>query len=455
MDSLQEVLTNLLSNLASRKEIDQYLREFTNVESTKFAVIKVGGGILRDDLDELASSLAFLQRVGLFPIVVHGAGPQLNEALENESIESATIGGLRVTSPEVLHIARKVLHRENLRLVEALEKLNTRARPITTGVFDASPIDPDSLGLVGKIDHVHPEPLEAAIRAKQLPIVACLGETRSGQILNINADVAARALALAMRPYKLIFLTPTGGLLDEHDQVMPAINLVEDYERLMAQPWLQGGMALKLREINELFKELPLNSSVSITKPDQLARELFTHRGSGTLIRRGESIDVHTTFEGIDTDRLQSLIEDSFSRSLRADYFTRRPPTKVYVTKSYSAAAVLTLEQGLPYLDKFAVTAEAQGAGLGASLWNRMRQETPQLFWRARPDNPVCSWYFRQAEGTHRTPDWVVFWYGLGSRDQMTQCIDHALSLEPSLEYEHEYAIPNIATGESVLLAEG
>ncbi|MHC4990341.1 MAG: acetylglutamate kinase, partial [Planctomycetota bacterium] len=265
MDSLQDILTNLLRNLASRKEIDQYLREFTGVDSAKFAVIKVGGGILRDARDELASSLAFLRRVGLFPIVVHGAGPQLNDALAEADVESRTVDGLRVTTPDVLRVARRVLPTENLKLVEALEQRNTRARPITSGVFETETIDPRRLGLVGKIVDVHIDPIEAAIRGGQLPIVSCLGETTGGQILNVNADVAARALALAVRPYKVIFLTPTGGLHDAEGRVIPAINLIEDFDRLVAEPWVGGGMELKLREIKQLLDGLPGTSSVSIT----------------------------------------------------------------------------------------------------------------------------------------------------------------------------------------------
>lgn len=438
MDSLQDILATLLSSFASRREIDQYLREFTGVESAKFAVIKVGGGILRDSRDELASSLAFLQRVGLFPIVVHGAGPQLNDALESASIETRTVDGLRVTSPEVLNVARRVLHQENLALVEALEQRNTRARPITTGVFECTPIDTDRLGLVGEIDRVNLAPIEAAIRAKHLPIVTCLGETRSGQILNVNADVAARSLALAVRPYKLVFLTPTGGLLDERGRIIPAINLVEDYDRLMAEPWLNGGMALKLREIKQLLDELPQSSSVSMTKPAHLARELFTHRGLGTLVRRGESIETYTDFAEVDIAAMRRLLENGFGHPLRTDYFQTRSVRKIYVAHRYSAVAIVTTENGSPYLDKFAVTAEAQGAGLGASLWNRLRQDTPSLFWRARSGNVVNPWYFQRAEGTHRTDDWVVFWYGMPSWETAASCVEHALKISPTIEYDHE-----------------
>ena len=126
---VQPVIVKLLRSLGSRKEVEQYLKQYSEIEAKKFAIIKVGGGIIQDDLDSLVSSLTFLHRVGLFPIVIHGAGPQLNAALSEAGISTEIVDGQRVTSSETLEIARKVFQKQNLKLVEALERLGTRARP--------------------------------------------------------------------------------------------------------------------------------------------------------------------------------------------------------------------------------------------------------------------------------------------------------------------------------------
>ena len=105
----------------------------------------------------------------------------------------------------------------------------------------------------------------------------------------------------------------------------------------------------------------------------------------------------------------------------------------ILLTHDYSAAAIVTREENGCYLDKFAVTAQAQGSGLGASLWSRLQAAVPRLFWRARPDNRIAGWYFGHAEGTHRTDEWVVFWYGLTSRAEIEGCITCALKKQPSL----------------------
>ncbi len=127
MNDLRPTIVRLLSNMASAKEIQQYLKRFSQLDAAKFAVVKVGGAILRDDMEALVSSLACLQQVGLTPIVVHGAGPQLDEEMKAEGITKETIDGLRITSPEGLAVVRRVFQQENLRLVEALQAQGVRA----------------------------------------------------------------------------------------------------------------------------------------------------------------------------------------------------------------------------------------------------------------------------------------------------------------------------------------
>jgi acetylglutamate kinase len=436
MYTTKDVIVRLLRNLGSRKEVEQYLKQYSSVESQTFAIIKVGGNILARELDALASSLTFLHHVGLYPIVVHGAGPALHVALAEAGIEAESAADLLVTTPRVLEIARRVLHRENLRLVEALEEMGTRARPIPAGVFEAELVDVERLGYVGAVKRVHRDAIESSIRAGHLPILACLGETQSGQIVNINADVAARELALCIQPFKMIFLAEAGGVLDGHGRVISAINLEEDFDRLMAEPWLHGGMRQKLQEIRRILSALPHSSSVSITSPDQLAKELFTHVGSGTLVRRGEKVELHETLELLDRARLSDLLEACFQRKLDEDYFDKKDFYRIYLAESYRATAIITRGSIIPYLDKFAVTTQAQGAGIGGSLWARMKNDNPKLFWRARSENEINPWYFQQAEGSYRKGRWTVFWYGLSGFDEIKACVEHALSLPATLR-EH------------------
>ena len=431
----RQTIVRLLSSMGSAKEISQYLKRFSQLDAKRFAVVKVGGAVLRDDLEALTSSLTFLQEVGLTPIVLHGAGPQLDEELSAAGIEKQTVDGLRVTSPQSLAIVRKVFQAQNLKLVEALQLAGARATSITGGVFEADYLGLDTYGLVGEVKRVNLAPIEASLQAGSIPVITSLGETPSGQILNINADFAANELVQELQPYKIIFLTGTGGLLDENGKVIDSINLSTEYEHLMSQPWINGGMRVKIEQIKDLLDRLPLTSSVSITKPAELAKELFTHRGSGTLVRRGERVlRFEGSWDGVDLARLKTLIESSFGRTLVPDYFQRTTPYRVYISENYRTALILTREEGFAYLDKFAVLDDAQGEGLGRAVWHVMREENPQLFWRSRHNNQVNIFYYAESDGCYKQEKWKVFWYGIEDFADIERCVAHCRTRQPTLK---------------------
>jgi acetylglutamate kinase len=432
-NNTRQTIVRLLSSMGSAKEVQQYLKRFSAVDAKRFAVVKVGGAVLRDDLLDLASSLTFLQQVGLTPIVLHGAGPQLDEELAAAGIEKQTVDGLRVTSAKALGIVRRVFQQQNLKLVEALQSMETRATSVGGGVFTADYLDRDTYGLVGKVRSIQLAPIDASLHANSIPVIASLGETEEGQILNINADVAANELVRVLQPYKIVFLTGTGGLLDDSGKLIDSINLSTEFEHLMEQPWLNGGMRLKIRQIAELLADLPLTSSVSITRPSELAKELFTHKGSGTLVRRGEKVLRFDSWAGIDQVRMRGLIESSFGRSLTPDYFERTVPFRVYVSENYRAAMILTMEEGLAYLDKFAVLDDTQGEGLGRAVWQVMREENPRLFWRSRHGNAINPFYYAESDGCLKQTRWKVFWYGIEDMDMISRCVAHCAQRQPTL----------------------
>ncbi|MFD0738563.1 acetylglutamate kinase [Lysobacter koreensis] len=425
MTDLRTTIVRLLSNMASAKEIQQYLKRFSQLDAARFAVVKVGGAVLRDELDALVSSLAFLQQVGLTPIVVHGAGPQLDAEMEAAGIEKRTVDNLRVTDAGVLAVVRRVMRQENLKLVEALQEQGVRATSIQSGVFEADYLDRATYGLVGKVVRIDADGIQAAIKVGSIPVIASLAETADGQIVNVNADWAANELIKALQPYKIVFLTGTGGLLDGDGQVIDSINLSTEYAELLQQPWLHSGMRVKIEQIHDLLMALPLSSSVSITRPDELAKELFTHRGSGTLVRRGERVLQATSWEQLDLGRLRELVESAFGRKLLPDYFETTRLFRAYVSENYRAAVILTEEEGTTYLDKFAVLDEAQGEGLGRAVWQVMREENPRLFWRSRNGNAVNPFYFGEADGCIKQEKWTVFWYGFDDLAQIAGCVAH------------------------------
>ncbi len=429
----RRLVVQLLGSIGSTREIRQYLQRFSGLDTHSFAVVKVGGAILRDQLDELAGSLSFLHQLGLFPVVLHGAGPQLDEAMDAAGIERRYHEGMRCTSAEAMPHIRAVVLRQNLSLVSALERNGARARSILTGTFEAEPIDEATFGYVGRVARVHTEAIDASIEAGCIPVLGCLGETTGGQTLNVNADLAANELVATLQPNKIVFLTGTGGLLDEHGEILSSINLRTDYEALMEADWIHSGMRLKLQQINDLLQRLPADSSVSITRPQALARELFTHGGAGTLVRRGEQVHAYERWESLDEERTRELIESAFQRRLVSDYQQRVPLRAAYISDSYRAGAIISEWRDVARLDKFAVAEEARGEGLGRVIWERVREHHPAMFWRSRPDNQVNDFYFAESDGCVKGDSWNVFWYGLKDFALIRDCIEYARAQPPSL----------------------
>jgi acetylglutamate kinase len=429
MGEIRSVVSQVLSQLGTSREARYYLNQFSSDGELQFAVIKIGGAVLEEQLNPLAAALAFLRNLGLMPIILHGAGPQLDVALKEASIQTEKRRGLRVTTPDVLEVARPVIYRANRKLVSALEDQGVRAQGIQHGVFVCDYLDRDELGLVGDIRRVDLEAIRDVAHRGMLPVVACLGESPTGQVMNINADVAARELIWKVKPHKIIFLTGTGGLLDESGRIISAISLSTDYEYLMEQDWVHSGMQLKLEQISQLLTGLPDSASVSITSVDNLARELFTHRGAGTLIRVGEQIIERTELSPNFRDKAAALLEQSFTRKLHDDYFDKLDLECILSSESNGAMAiVLKGVDGVPYLDKFAVTPEAQGAGLGAAVWQALVHRCPALYWRSRTGNPITPWYFDQADASFTEDQWVAFSVGIHDFRQLQRCKEDCLA---------------------------
>ncbi|MEO1015309.1 MAG: acetylglutamate kinase [Pseudomonadota bacterium] len=436
--STRATIVKLLSNMADGKEIRSYLQRFAEVGETRFAVIKIGGAIIRDQLEETAAAIAFLHTVGLTPVVIHGGGPQLDDALAERDIAAPKIDGLRATSAEAMDVARDVFVGANIRLVEAVRAQGVAADGVVWGAIEADYLDKEKFGLVGEPTRVRRGMLASAVQSGAVPILTCIGVAPGGQLLNVNGDAATRAVVSALQPMKVIFLTGVGGLLDKAGEVMHSINLATDYDRLMATDWVQGGMRLKLSEIKRLLDDLPLSSSVSLTNPAGLIRELFTHGGSGTLVRKGEAIRIMTDKTDVDPVRIGALVENGFGRPLRPGWWEGVDLFQAHVSDSYRAGAILSKLDDVIYLDKFAVTDDARGEGLSRTVWRQFTKQTPTFYWRSRTSNGFNAFYHEVAAGSARRGAWTVFWIGEEDFAKIGPKVERIAALPPSFEGDDE-----------------
>lgn len=426
----KNIIQSALRQLTKSQEAKHYLKRFHHSDELRFAVVKVGGGILADELGELAQSLALLAHLGLTPIVIHGAGVQLDQAMQAAGISPVKKQGLRVTDTAAMKVIRPVMYQVNQQLVQAIEAQGVRATGVVHGVFECDYMDKEQLGLVGEVDKIHITPIRQALKAGTIPVLSCLGETSSGQVVNINADVATCELVWQINPHKVIFVTPTGGILNQHNEIISAIHLNASYTDLMQQDWLHSGMKLKLQQIMAMLKPMGSEHSVSITSSRNLTRELFTHQGAGTFINMGEAIEQYTSMTPALEQQLTDLFESSFQQNFAKGFLSSLNVVKLYLSSSGRAAALITAGfRGHHYLHKFAVTPAAQGEGLAGALWQQIKDNHPQLYWRSRPNNAINGWYFKQADCVIKDSavdaQWVGFSSGMYPAEAIT-CMHHA-----------------------------
>ena len=427
---IKETILKLLGAIGSEKEIKKYIEKYSSPEQ-RFAIIKVGGSVIQNDLDNLVTSLVFLDQVGLKPVILHGAGPMLSAELDSLGIKFSFIDGQRVTSSEVRDVAQNIFKQTNQKIVEALELLGANALGLTSNIFECKMGKPE-LGLVGEITQVNLDPINQALGSSAIPVIAPIGEGEN-EILNINADIASVELVKAMNPDKVIFLSETGGIFNQSNKLIETINLVLEYEDLMQQDWLHSGMKLKLEQVKALLDHLPKTSSVSITQPINLPKELFTDSGSGTLVKHGYKVDQFKEPDRQIQSEFKLIVESSFDGQLVDDFFDKSDDLQIFMTACKRATIAISNEFKIPYMDKFGVIPNAKGEGLGAGIWHEMRKTYPEVFWRSRASNPINKFYSSICEGCQKNSDWHVFWIGISDYTLLKDCIEYALNKPKSV----------------------
>ncbi|KAF2635057.1 bifunctional acetylglutamate kinase/N-acetyl-gamma-glutamyl-phosphate reductase [Massarina eburnea CBS 473.64] len=429
--SMRSAFLSLLGSVSSRREIDQYLAQFRSVSSQQFAVVKVGGAILTDHIDTLCLALQHLYAMGLYPIIVHGAGPQMNRLLEEGGVVPEFIDGIRVTDKKTLGIARKLFLEANMDLVLKLRQdWGIPARPITAGVLQADYRDKEKWKYVGDITKVNSRPIIDALKAKELPILCSMAETEDGQILNVNADVVAGELARVLEPLKIVYLSEKGGLFNgETGKLISTINLDEEYDTLMQQSWVKFGTKLKIVEVKKLLDDLPKTSSVAIIHPQYLEKELFTHTGGGTLIRKGESLQSVTKFEDIEDVRAlrEALLRDreSLDSGDVIDRFLeslKGRPFEAFFDDSMGAVAVVfppSNESGFAQLSTFTTSKDAFLTNVADNIFERMKKKYPKMYWTVETSDENLGWFKEKADGTLRRDKEIFCFWGSANPDEV------------------------------------
>ena len=287
MAAIEEVnLEKILpSNGPSIREVKKYLEKYSDEK----IVIKCGGSVLIDPnlFNLFISDIVIMKKLGLTPTIVHGGGKRINIKLKELNIESTFIKGLRVTNKDTIKVVENVLVDFNKEIVNALKDKSCNAKSITTKDSNIIAVksERNELGFVGEPTEIKVNILNEIIQAKEIPVIAPIG-LKDNQAFNINADTAAGAIAKKLKSRRLLLMTDIEGVIDNNNKLISEIT-PDLAKKMISEEIIKGGMIPKINTcidaVNNGVRGVVI---IDGRKPHSILFELFSDKGSGTLIRK-------------------------------------------------------------------------------------------------------------------------------------------------------------------------
>ena len=265
--------------------VQKYVKKY---EKEKI-VIKYGGNVLidRNVFNNFISDINVLNKLGLSIIVVHGGGPRIKRELDKKKIVSKFINGLRITDKNIINTVEEVLIDFNNDIVNSLKKLGSEAASFHTKNDNIIKVKPErkELGFVGIPNEINDSLIQNALNKNKIPIIAPLGLGDHNQTYNINGDTAASAIAKKLKSRRLILMTNVEGVYDDQKKLISEIKPF-DLENLIKWKVVQGGMIPKIENCVDAVQN-GVRGVVILDgrKPHSILHEIFSDKGSGTLIR--------------------------------------------------------------------------------------------------------------------------------------------------------------------------
>ena len=288
-------MNKFIEKAAALTEALPFIQQFRG----ETVVVKLGGSIMEheDGYSRIMQDIAFMECVGLRPVVVHGGGKAISRSMKAAGIAPNFIHGLRVTDDATTRVVEQVLNHEvNPCLVDIIQQYHGKARGIhgedIIRVDKMEGADPETnepldWGYVGNVNHVDVEPIMAYLRSDIVPVITPLGRGADGHLYNINADDAATAIACALNARKLVFLTDVPGLLrdvEDKSSLISSLHL-KQVDELIERGVISGGMLPKIRgmmgAVQSGIKKVHI---IDASLAHSLLLELFTSEGVGTEI---------------------------------------------------------------------------------------------------------------------------------------------------------------------------
>ena len=270
----------------SIEEVKKYIEKYKN----DLIVIKYGGNVFidRNIFNNFIKDISILNKLGLSIIVIHGGGPRIKKELEKSNIQSKFIRGLRVTDQKIINIVENVLIDFNHDIRNSLSEQGSKAVSINTKENNIIEVIPEAeeLGFVGKPNKINIDLIENIINENFIPIISPLGLGENNQTYNINGDTAAGAIAKSLKCRRLLLMTNVEGVLDKNKKLIEEIYSSEILEMIKNET-ITGGMIPKINTCLDAINNGVTAVGIIDARPKHsILFELFSDKGSGTLIRK-------------------------------------------------------------------------------------------------------------------------------------------------------------------------
>ena len=267
------------------EEVSKYIKKYKN----ELIVIKYGGNVFidRNIFDNFIFDISILNKLGLSIVVVHGGGPRIKRELEKSNIQSKFIRGLRVTDKKIIDIVENVLIDFNNDIVKSLKKIGSDATSIHSKKNNIIEVVPEAaeLGYVGIPNKIHNKILIDVLKENKIPIISPLG-LQKNQTFNINGDTAAGAIAKSLKSRRLLLMTNVEGVLDKKKKLIEEVSSSEVLEMIKNET-ITGGMIPKINTCLDAISNGVTAVGIIDARPQHsILFELFSDKGSGTLIRK-------------------------------------------------------------------------------------------------------------------------------------------------------------------------
>ncbi|MFL2879534.1 MAG: acetylglutamate kinase [Candidatus Pelagibacter sp.] len=268
------------------EEVSKYIQKYKN----ELIVIKYGGNVFidRDIFNNFILDISILNKLGLSIIIVHGGGPRIKRELDRSNIETKFIRGLRVTDKKIINIVESVLIDFNNDIVNSLKNAGSKATSINTKENNIIEIIPESeeLGFVGIPNKINIDIIKNTIEKNSIPIISPLGLGENNQTYNINGDTAAGAIAKSLKSRRLLLMTNVEGVLNKENKLIEEISSSEISE-MIKNKTITEGMIPKINTcLDAVDNGVTAVGIIDGRKKHSILFELFSDKGSGTLIRK-------------------------------------------------------------------------------------------------------------------------------------------------------------------------